>query len=84
MIVTARDYEADYCMVGALTLYGSSPSDSKTLYYNFLRREDPDLIAKYESLYGKSFQPKREYQRRLEERAKKICLKYGVKYRIIT
>ena len=83
MIVTARDYEADYCMVGALTLYGSGPSDSKTLYYNFLKREHPDLIVKYERLYGGSFQPKREYQRKLEERVKRICLKHGVKYRII-
>ena len=84
MIVTARDYGADYCMVGALTLYGRGPSDSKTLYYNFLRKEHPDLIVKYESLYGGSFQPRMEYQRRLEDRAKRICLKHGVKYRIVT
>jgi len=84
MIITARDYGACYCMVGALTLYGSGPSDSKTLYYNFLRKEHPDLIVKYESLYGGSFQPSVEYQRRLEDRAKRICLKHGVKYRIVT
>ena len=82
MIVTARDYGADYCIVGALTLYGRGPSDSKTLYYNFLRKECPELIVKYESLYGGSFQPRMEYQRRLEDRAKIICLKHGVKYRI--
>ena len=83
MIVTAKDYGADYCMVGALTLYGRGPSDSKTLYYNFLRKEHPDLIVKYESLYRGSFQPRMEYQRRLEERARRICLKHGVKYRIV-
>jgi len=84
MIVTAKDYGADYCMVGALTLYGRGPSDSKTLYYNFLRKERPDLIVKYESLYGETFQPRMEYQRKLEDRAKRICLRHGVKYRIVT
>jgi len=65
-------------------LYGSDPSDSKTLYYNFLRKERPDLIVKYERLYGESFQPRMEYQRELEDRSKRICLRHGVKYRIVT
>jgi len=83
MIETAKDYGAKYVFVGTLTLFGSKPSDSRTLYFKFLERYFPELLPKYESLYRSSFEPPKEYQRELEERSRRLCVKYGVKHGIV-
>ena len=83
MIKTAKDYGADYVLVGALTLFGNRPADCKTLYYKFLERYFPELIPKYKSLFKNSFQPTKEYQKELQERSIRICNKYKIKHRII-
>ena len=83
MIKTAKDYRADYVLVGALTLFGNRPADCKTLYYKFLERHFPELIPKYKSLFKISFQPTKEYQEELQERSIRICDKYKIKHRII-
>jgi hypothetical protein len=83
MIKTAKDYGADYVLVGTLTLFGNRPADRKTLYYKFLGRHFPELIPKYKSLFKNSFQPTKEYQKELQERSIRICSKYKIKHRII-
>lgn len=83
MIKTAKDYGADFVFVGGLTLFGSGPTDSKTLYYKFLERYYPELVSKYKSLYRIFFAPPREYQSELEKRSKLLCKKYGIKNRIV-
>jgi len=83
IIKTAKKYNADFVFVGALTLFGNKPADCKTLYYKFLDRYNPDLVPKYESLFGSSFQPSEEYQKKLEEKTKRLCEKYGIKNRIV-
>ena len=79
MIATAKDYNAKYVFVGALTL----SEKGKKLYYRILERDFPELIPKYEKLF-KYASPTRSYQDRLEKIAKELCMKYGVKYRIIS
>lgn len=83
MIKTAEEYGADFCLVGALTLFGNGPADCKTLYYKFLEKRYPELIPKYKSLFRIFFQPSKEYQKELEGNAKRLCEKYGIKNRII-
>jgi DNA repair photolyase len=83
MIKTAKEYKANFCLVGALTLFGNKPADCKALYYKFLEKYYPELISKYKSLFGFSFQPSKEYQKELEERSKRLCDKYGIKNRIV-
>jgi DNA repair photolyase len=83
MIRTAKDYGADFVLVGALTLFGKNPSDCKTLYYKFLERYYPELLPKYKSLFGFSFQPTKDYLMELEGKSKRFCEKYGIKNRII-
>jgi DNA repair photolyase len=83
MIRTAKEYGADFVLVGALTLFGNKPADCKTLYYKFLEKYYPELVPKYKDLFGISFQPSREYQKELEEKSKRLCEKYGIKNRII-
>lgn len=79
MIKVAGEIGADYIFVGALTLYGVG----KELYYKVLEKHFPGLLPKYKSLFRIFSQPSRDYQIKLEERAKRLCKKYGVKYRIL-
>src|SRR5258706_14960564 len=82
-IAAAKEYKAHYILVGGLTLFGNSIGDSKTLYYKFLERYRPELISKYNDLYGDKFYTPRYYQDKLKQRADKLCLKYKIRTRII-
>jgi DNA repair photolyase len=46
MIRAAKDYGADFALVGALTSFGKGPTDCKTLYYKVLEKHFPELGAK--------------------------------------
>jgi len=83
MIKTAKDYGADFVFVGALTLFGNKPADCKVLYYKFMEKHYPDLVPKYKSLFRIFFAPSKEYQKELEEKARRLCDKYGIKNRIV-
>lgn len=83
MIKTAKDYEADFVLVGALTLFGKNPADCKTLYYKVLEKYYPDLISKYKSLFRIFSMPSKQYQNELEEKAIKLCMKHTVMCKII-
>lgn len=83
MIKAAKEYGANYVFVGALTLFGNGSTDCKTLYFRFLEKYFPEFLSKYENLFKKSFEPPKEYQKELEERTKRLCEKYGVKYKIL-
>lgn len=50
-IKTVKEYRADFIFIGGLTLFGKDQADCKMLYYKFLERHYPDLVAKYKSLY---------------------------------
>ncbi len=83
VIKKSKDYGAEFILVGSLTLFGKGPADSRTLYYRFLKENHPELLPKYRSLYRIFPVPPREYQRELDERAKSLCRKHGIKPRII-
>jgi hypothetical protein len=75
MVRSAKAYGADYILIGGLTLFGTGPADSKTLYHKFLSRTFPERIKDYERLYGAFFMPPKNYLHRLEERADRLCKK---------
>jgi DNA repair photolyase len=83
IISSARGHGADYILVGGLTLFGKGPADSKTLYYEFLKRYDPSLIPKYEKMYGSNFFPPKKYQEELKLKAERICAKYNIRTAIL-
>ncbi|MBI4744444.1 MAG: radical SAM protein [Actinobacteria bacterium] len=83
MIRQAKSYGADFVFVGGLTLFGTGPTDSKTLYYKFLEKYYPELVSKYKSLYRIFFAPSRDYQRQLEEKSKLLCEKHRIKNGIV-
>ena len=78
MIKTAKEYNVDYVFVGALTLSGIG----KKLYYNTLEKHFPELISKYRKLYKIFNQPGIKYQNNLEAKAKELCRRHKIKYRI--
>jgi len=83
IISAASAHGADYILVGGLTLFGNGPADSKTLYYEFLKRCDPSLIPKYEKMYRTNFSLSKAYQEELKQKAERICGKYNIRTAIL-
>ncbi len=83
IILAARENQADYILIGGLTLFGNEPADSKTLYYKFLQRYYPNLIPAYEKLYAGKFYPPFSYQRELKQRSEIFCKKHGIRNQIL-
>ncbi len=82
-VIAAKAYGADYILIGGLTLFGDSPSDSKTLYYKFLERKFPQLISSYKNVYNHFFSPSPKYLADLDYRSQRICDKHGVQRGIL-
>jgi DNA repair photolyase len=83
IISSATRYGADYILVGGLTLFGKDATDSRTLYYEFLKRYDSSLIPKYDNMYGTNFFPSKTYQEKLGQMAQRICAKYNIRTTIL-
>jgi DNA repair photolyase len=83
IIAAAKEYEADYILVGGLTLFGNGAADSKTLFYKFLERYDASLLPKYRQLYGENFYVSFQYQDDLKEKARRLCRKYDIRSSIL-
>jgi len=83
MIVTAKEYGADYILIGGLTLFGDGQADSKTLYYKFLERLDPQWVAAYRKLYLGFPYPPHHYIESLNEKARRLCAKHVIRNRIL-
>ncbi len=82
IIAGAKEYGADYILIGGLTLFGSGPADSKTLFYKFLERYDASLLPRYHQLYGANFYTPFSYQDELKRISDKICRKYDIRTKI--
>jgi DNA repair photolyase len=83
MVKTAKKYGAHYVLYAGLTLYGNAPDDCKTLYFNFLRDNYPDLLLDYEKLFKGSIASPKSYQRDLGLRFNEVSNRYGIKNNII-
>jgi DNA repair photolyase len=83
IIATVKEYQADYILVGGLTLFGNGVTDSKTLFYKFLERYDDSLLPKYNQLYGSNFYAPFSYQNKLKEEAERLCKKYKIRNSIL-
>ena len=83
MVKTAKDFGAHYVLYAGLTLYGDASDDCKTLYFNFLKDNYPDLLQEYKTLFKRSFAPSKRYQSELSKNFRHISKKYHVKNSII-
>lgn len=82
MVKTAKEYDASFILVGALTLFGNKPEDSRAMYYNVLQKHFPHLIQKYNQIFSDTSYPSKQYQEKLRAKTVKLCRKYRVKYGI--
>jgi DNA repair photolyase len=83
IFMATKQHNADYILVGGLTLFGNNPADSKTLYFKFIERNFPHLISSYHQLYGEEFFPPWWYQEQLQERVDHLCRKYKIRNSIL-
>jgi DNA repair photolyase len=83
MVKTVSEYGAMFAFLGGLTLFGDGPHDCRTLYFAFLEQHYPGLLPKYEELFKKYPSPPGKYQKNLEEKGKRYCRKYGMRYGIV-
>ena len=84
MVVSAKQYGANYILIAGLTLFGNEDPiaigrDSKQLYYRFLKTHYPHLLEKYEKMYGDVHYSSWKYQQELKKRGDELCRKYGIK-----
>jgi len=83
MIWKAKESGAKFCFAGALTLYGNNPDDCRQTYFRFIRKYHPDLLPEYLKMYGRSYQPSASYRKLLDRTAREMCMKHGIRYRIL-
>ena len=83
IIAAAKQFGADYILVGGLTLFGNEERDSKQLYFRFLQNHYPHLLEKYEKMYGSVFYPSWQYQNDLKKKTELLCKKYSIRNSII-
>ncbi len=83
IIIAAKEHDADYILMGGLTLFGNNVADSKTLYYKFIEQYDPSLLPKYQQLYGNNFYTSFAYQKQLKELADSLCKKHQIRNSIV-
>lgn len=78
----AQKHKAHYMFVAGMTLFGSKPGDSKTMFYAYLQKYHPHLVAEYKRLYRIFPFPPKEYQEKIGKIAEKFHVQYGVRNRI--
>ena len=83
IFASAKEHQADYILVGGLTLFGDGIADSKTLFYKFLDRYDSSLIQRYQQIYGSNFYTSFAYQNELKEKVERLCKKYWIRNSIL-
>ena len=44
MVIAAKNYGAHYLLSAGLTLFGDATEDCKTLYFNFLNENYPEML----------------------------------------
>jgi DNA repair photolyase len=74
---------ADFVLGSGLTLFGTDPWDSKTLYYNFLQRRYPHLISEYQKLYAERYYPTWKYNENLMRQIKLLSAMHHVRNNIL-
>jgi len=76
VIGKAAESSAEYLLPGAgMTLR----SNQKTRWLGLLKENWPELIEKYEKLYGESQEPDRKYAVRVNRKAFEICEEFNIK-----
>jgi len=79
IVAAAKQHGANYILIAGLTLFGDDERDSKQLVFRFLSDNYPDLLEKYEKMYGSVYYSSWQYQQELKKRSDALCEKYKIK-----
>ena len=75
-VIKRASESAEYILIGAaMTLR----SNQRVRFFELLKKNFPELVAKYENLYDEQESPPQDYIERLNRRAFEFCEKYGIK-----
>jgi DNA repair photolyase len=79
IVSAAKQYGANYILIAGLTLFGNDERDSRQVVFKFLRNNYPDLLKKYEKMYGPVYYSSWQYQQELKKRGDALCEKYKIR-----
>ena len=79
IVAAAKQYNAKYILIAGLTLFGNDERDCKQLVFKFLRNNYPDLLEKYNKMYGSVYYSSWQYQQELKKRGDAHCERYKIK-----
>ena len=79
MIIAAKSAGANYILTAGITLFGSQPFDSKPLFYRYIQKNHPGLMAKYKLMFGNNYYQPSNYHQELQERTGRLCMKHGIR-----
>lgn len=83
MFTTFKATNPHYIFPATITLFGNKPSDSKTLVLDAIKKNYPNLIEKYNTLFANSSQLPLHYNEAFAEKAKLLCEEFDIPNRII-
>ena len=83
MFQTFKDAGAKYVFPATLTLFGSGPSDSKTLVLRAVEKYYPHLLEKYHRFFETGSQMPQYYSDAFYKKTQQLCKDYGLKNSIL-
>ena len=83
MFTVFKALSVDYIFPATLTLFGTNPSDSKTLMLAAIRKHYPDLEQQYQKLFSYGFQPPKWYREMVDKRTLAYSEKFGLRNSIV-
>jgi len=75
---TFKKYDVEYVLYGFLTLFGKGEEDSRSRYYNLLKKHYPEHLKNTKELFRKKEAPKNSYCRGLYKDIEKIAKEYDI------
>lgn len=82
MFSTFKQAGANYIFPATMTLFGSGPSDSRTLVFRAIKKHYPHLLVKYQKFLGNSDSMPAYYRNVFYKKMKEMGEKYQIKDRI--
>jgi len=79
MFSTFKDIGVNYLFPASITLFGSGPSDSKTLVLQAVAKHFPQLLEEYKKLFIDGYQLPQSYEISFDKRVKAMCQQFNIK-----
>jgi DNA repair photolyase len=78
VVKATAEHGGKFVLAGGLTL----ASTQREWYYRVLAKRFPELIPKYQTLYGDNYGPECNYAGEIGKKVSRLCWKYGIKDRM--